>query len=111
MHCRTNSLIEDRGHPGQDLAPEPGKKHEGTGGADERLVDELCQGSVSSAEEKLREKPEVEEAYRGYLEAFGDRCLEELKLESSTLVDTPLPLLRSIGAHEQTVVRGNVDIG
>jgi phosphohistidine swiveling domain-containing protein len=35
--------------------------------------------------------------YKAYLEKFGDRCLEELKLESPTLHDNPLPLLRAIG--------------
>ncbi|HSI84804.1 MAG: PEP/pyruvate-binding domain-containing protein [Candidatus Methylacidiphilales bacterium] len=32
-----------------------------------------------------------------YLEKFGERCLEELKLESATLHDDPLMLYRSIG--------------
>jgi pyruvate,water dikinase len=32
-----------------------------------------------------------------YLERFGDRCLDELKLESQTVADDPLPLLRAIG--------------
>jgi pyruvate,water dikinase len=35
--------------------------------------------------------------YRAYLEKFGDRCMEELKLESLTLHDEPLMLLRSVG--------------
>lgn len=35
--------------------------------------------------------------YESYLEKFGDRCLEELKLESATLHDDPLMLLRSVG--------------
>lgn len=37
-------------------------------------------------------------AYQDYLDRFADRCLNELKLESSTLLDDPLPLLRSIGS-------------
>ena len=36
--------------------------------------------------------------YADYLARFGDRCMEELKLESPTLRDDPTPLLRSIGA-------------
>ncbi len=32
-----------------------------------------------------------------YLDRFGDRCLDELKLESKTVVDDPLPLLRAVG--------------
>jgi len=41
--------------------------------------------------------PEFRTGYLAYLEKFGDRCLEELKLESPTLHDDPLLLLRSIG--------------
>lgn len=37
-------------------------------------------------------------AYAAYLDRFGDRCMEELKLESPTLHDDPAPLLRSIAA-------------
>jgi pyruvate,water dikinase len=40
--------------------------------------------------------------YNEYLDKFGDRCLEELKLESSTLVDDPTSLIGAIG---QTAVR------
>ncbi|WP_310599967.1 PEP/pyruvate-binding domain-containing protein [Desulfobulbus sp.] len=35
--------------------------------------------------------------FRQYLERFGDRCIDELKLESVPLHDDPLPLLRAIG--------------
>ena len=38
-----------------------------------------------------------------YLDQFGDRCLDELKLESATLADDPLPLFRSIGAMASRV--------
>lgn len=37
-------------------------------------------------------------AYADYLARFGDRCMEELKLESPTLRDDPTPLLRGIAA-------------
>jgi len=40
---------------------------------------------------------EFKEAYEAYLAKFGDRCLEELKLESATLSDDPSLLLRSVG--------------
>lgn len=42
--------------------------------------------------------------YADYLIRFGDRCMEELKLESPTLRDDPTPLLRSIAA---LMARGN----
>ncbi len=38
-----------------------------------------------------------ESRYARYLSEFGDRCPGELKLESPTLHDDPLPLLRSVG--------------
>ncbi len=37
-------------------------------------------------------------AYAEYLARFGDRCMEELKLESPTLRDDPTPLHRGIAA-------------
>ena len=40
--------------------------------------------------------PEFKAAYEEYLARFGDRCMEELKLESATLHDDPRTLLRAI---------------
>ena len=40
--------------------------------------------------------PEFKFLYNQYLDKFGDRCLEELKLESLSLHSNPLPLLRGI---------------
>ncbi len=39
----------------------------------------------------------LKQAFDDYVARFGDRCLEELKLESPTLVDDPTSLLRGIG--------------
>jgi phosphohistidine swiveling domain-containing protein len=39
--------------------------------------------------------------YDAYLAKFSDRCLDELKLESPTLADDPLMLLRTIGQLAQ----------
>ena len=50
------------------------------------------------AEAVLRENEPLAEAVADYLEVFGDRCLEELKLESPTLADDPAPLYAAIGA-------------
>ncbi|RIH75240.1 Prodigiosin synthesizing transferase PigC [Calidithermus terrae] len=44
----------------------------------------------------LREHPELEREFRAYLERFGDRCLDELKLESPTLTDQPELLARTV---------------
>jgi pyruvate,water dikinase len=65
--------------------------------ADGELVRLLCEGSVPAIRATLRERPEVDRAIEDYLDRFGDRCMEELKLESATLYDDPMPLLRSIG--------------
>ena len=62
-----------------------------------RLVDALCSAPIHAVMKRAAECPKFESSYRQYLDKFGDRCLEELKLESITLHDDPLLLLRSIG--------------
>lgn len=46
---------------------------------------------------ELRKYPEIHLLYEAYLNKFGDRCLEELKLESPTVGDNPQSLLTGIG--------------
>jgi pyruvate,water dikinase len=46
----------------------------------------------------VRADPILSDAYTAYLQKFGDRCTEELKLESATLHDDPTPLLAAISA-------------
>jgi len=60
------------------------------------FVDTLMQGSLSQILKAIQQFPEFQAAYESYLDKFGDRCLEELKLESPTLHDDPLLLLRSV---------------
>jgi len=61
----------------------------------------LCEGSQREIERWLATEAatarEFFAKYNAYLEKFGDRCMEELKLESLTLHDEPLMLLRSVG--------------
>ncbi len=45
----------------------------------------------------LQEYPSIYQEYNNYLNEFGDRCLEELKLESPTVGDNPQSLLTGIG--------------
>ncbi|SHJ39626.1 pyruvate, water dikinase [Rubritalea squalenifaciens DSM 18772] len=69
-----------------------------------------------SAREKLKameKMPALHEMYEQYVKDFGDRCLEELKLESPTVEDSPNSLLNSIGMlamnpsrHTPPVTRG-----
>ncbi len=64
---------------------------------DAAAVTLLCEGSPRALERWLETAAEFRPAYQAYLDKFGDRCLEELKLESMTLHDEPMVLLRSIG--------------
>ncbi len=57
----------------------------------------LCNADLQRIERELEQHPALHDGARAYLERFGDRCLEELKLESATLTDEPLLLWRSIG--------------
>ena len=57
----------------------------------------LCNSSLSAIETALETQAKLKTAANTYLEKFGDRCLDELKLESATLSDEPILLWRSIG--------------
>lgn len=57
----------------------------------------LCDASLQQIETELEQHPTLRDGARAYLERFGDRCLDELKLESATLTDEPLLLWRSVG--------------
>ena len=60
---------------------------------DKSAVSRLIDGDLSA----IDKTPELKQEYEEYLKKFGDRCLQELKLESSTLHDDPRTLLQSIG--------------
>lgn len=55
-------------------------------------------GSIQDKLRSLDSSPELQAEFERYLTDFGDRCLEELKLESPTVRDDPASLLSSIGA-------------
>jgi phosphohistidine swiveling domain-containing protein len=63
---------------------------------DEGLTAAVEVGDVELAVETLAERPRAFAAFNAYLERFGDRCPNELKLESTTLHQNPLPLLQAI---------------
>jgi rifampicin phosphotransferase len=65
------------------------------------FVKTLSEGSLTDILRDMQTRPTFKKLYDAYLEKFGDRCLEELKLETSTLHDDPLLLLRSVGALAQ----------
>lgn len=79
---------------------------------DAAAVAVLCDGSRRAIETWLETAPDFRVRYEAYLEKFGDRCLEELKLESLTLHDEPLILLRSVGQFARRFGRaGLADAG
>jgi pyruvate,water dikinase len=71
------------------------------------LVAALCTGSLTEMHKAIDEVPPFKTQYIAYLDKFGDRCLEELKLESATLHDDAQLLLRSIGQLAQRLAGGD----
>ncbi len=53
----------------------------------------------------LQEIPQIAAEIESYLAKFGDRCTEELKLESIPLTDDPQPLLNAIAAQASLTER------
>ncbi len=70
---------------------------------DPDLTELLATGDVTAMNRGIAAHAELGPLYRAYLEKFGDRCLDELKLESATLHDDPLPLQRSIGEFARRI--------
>ena len=66
---------------------------------DATLPATLASGSLADIQAALVALPNQDftVAYHAYLAKFSDRCLDELKLESPTLADDPLMLLRVVG--------------
>lgn len=61
------------------------------------LIEALCHDSLPAINQQLAHFSSLQSQISNYLSRFGDRCLDELKLESPTLHDDPLLLLRSLG--------------
>jgi pyruvate,water dikinase len=70
--------------------------------SDTDLLQVLRQEDASDLMRRLRRFPEFRLKLRNYLERFGERCTDELKLESATLGENPQPLLRAIAALAAT---------
>ena len=62
-----------------------------------KFADALRDASVETISRCIDSNRAFRDEYDSYLERFGDRCLDELKLESQTVADDPLPLLRAVG--------------
>lgn len=78
---------------------------------DPAAVQVLCEGSPRAIERWLASADAFRAKYEAYLAKFGDRCLEELKLESLTLHDEPLTLLRSVGQYARRFGNGASESG
>ena len=64
---------------------------------DPTVVTALTSANADIALAAVRRVPALAERYDEYLARFGDRCLDELKLETETLDDDPALLLEAIG--------------
>ncbi len=69
---------------------------------DSALVILLQTGDRETIEADRVSHPNLDAGIRAYLADFGDRCIEELKLESRTLTEDPMPLYRAIGTKAAT---------
>jgi len=61
----------------------------------------LSQALQSGKSDPLDAAPELRAAFDDYLTMFGDRCTEELKLESIPLTEDPSSLIRAIAASAE----------
>jgi len=92
-----NDLV---GGSGKVISAEPAQKVKEMAALlnnDQGLIELFRQGSAPAIIARIRIHPELNQHYTAYLDKFGDRCIDELKLESVTLHDNPLPLLRAVG--------------
>lgn len=64
---------------------------------DDGFVALLNRGSVIAIKKAMVSREAFRNEFNDYLDKFGDRCMDELKLESLTIADDPLPMLRGIG--------------
>src|SRR5690606_21955203 len=68
---------------------------------DPGFLQTLASPDLRAIDHALASHPTFAAAYQQYLDLFGERCLHELKLESATLHDNPLPLLHAVAQLAQ----------
>lgn len=73
--------------------------------ADPALTSALCEEPLRAMRAAIGRSLSFQMAFDSYIEKFGDRCMGELKLESSTLHDDPTPLLRSVGHYARSLAQ------
>ncbi|GAB5536526.1 MAG: hypothetical protein Rubg2KO_27750 [Rubricoccaceae bacterium] len=92
---------------GDVISAEPARRVRAIAETIHRQPDLVAVFQTEAPDDLMRQlDPEVKAVLDDYLDRFGDRCLDELKLESPTLNDDPTPLLRSIGATAERIGRG-----
>ena len=95
---------------GDVVSAEPARRVETMARAsadDPAWVETLLTADRSTLAAGLAERPPMAADVAAYVARFGDRCLEELKLESPTLADDPTPLFRSVGARARRIADGD----
>lgn len=70
---------------------------------DKALTAVLQGGSALEARAAVAANPALSSLIQEYIDRFGDRCMEELKLESATLHENAAPLYRAIGQYAATL--------
>ena len=76
---------------------------------DTPLLERLSSGRLPEIRAELERRPELRDGCRDYLAKFGDRTINELKLESVSLHDDPMPLFRAIGAFGRQIAASRPD--
>jgi pyruvate,water dikinase len=64
-----------------------------------RMGQMVAEAGITADLESIYAHPRIKAEFDAYLAKFGDRCTEELKLESLPLTEDPAQLLASIAAH------------
>lgn len=105
-----NSLLLDTGDIISAEPPRRIKEMASIAAKDPSLSATLAEPDISCDVKlgQLMQNPELAVSYQSYLDKFGDRCLEELKLESPTVVDDPISLISGIGGMAQRIRSGKV---
>lgn len=98
-----NDLIRDQGGIISAEPPRRMKELAALAAPHPALVEALRSGDPAAT--KRAATPEFRKLLDDYLAKFGDRCLDELKLESPTLHDDPATLLQGIAALAATAPR------
>lgn len=75
---------------------------------DEALLELLENENSLYIQKKLPQYKEFEKLLNEYLDKFSDRCMQELKLEASTLRDNPTSLYNSIATFARRIKNENI---